>query len=173
MRDKNTFWSNASKDGLMLGGISVAYVLIIFLMSKIQGGVAVTFIMNVLSSLMWIAKFVGSLLFLRLCIQRWQAGAAEDEDGSGSRYGAAIAFLSALVYSGFHFAYITFITPDAFTESINILAQSGTLDAKSLELMKEMAPSMPLYSFIGNLIYCTLFGVIASAIFGRPKQNPF
>lgn len=172
MRDKNTFWSSAAKDGLLLGGISVAYVLIIFLMGKIQGGVGITFIMNVLSSLLWIAKFSGSLLFLRFCIHRWQSG-SEDEEGRGSRYGAAVALLSALVYSGFHFAYITFVTPDAFVESIDILAQTGALDAKSLELMKEMAPSMPLYSFIGNLIYCTLFGIIASAIFSRPKQNPF
>lgn len=173
MGDKNTFWSSASKDGLMLGGVSVAYVLIVFLMDFIPGGTVVNIVKNLLSPLLWAVKLWASLYLLRLFVRSWQP--EEENAGSQSpfRYGAAVAFLSALVYSGFYFAYVSFITPDIFMESISVMEQSGMMDANSLKMMQDMAPSMPLYSFVGNLIYCSLFGIIASSFYARPKQNPF
>ena len=49
------------------------------------------------------------------------------------------------------------------------------MDSATLEAVEEMIPSMPTYAFFGNLIYCTLYGTIVSAILSRniPSSNPF
>lgn len=174
MGDNNSFWSRASKDGLILGGVSVLYVLLVFVLGKIQAGTAGTVIVNLLSSVLWAVKLWASLYLLRLFVHRWQGSAeTEEERPGGFKYGAAVSLLSALVYSGFHFAYISFVTPDVFTQTIEMMIETGMMDANTTSMMEQMAPSMPLYSFIGNFIYCTIFGIIATSIFAKPKQNPF
>lgn len=170
MRDKNYFWNNAAKDGLMLGAISVLYFVIVFLCGKIEAGAAVSIAVNVFTTLLWVAKLWISLYALRFFILRYQAG---DEDASPFRYGAAVSLLSALVYSGLYFAFITFVTPDVFEQSVSLITESGMFSMNEMQMLEDMAPSMPLFSFIGNLLYCTLFGVIASFIFTRSTQNPF
>ena len=37
MSERNTFWNRAAKAGLVLGGVSVAYLAITFLMSLVSG----------------------------------------------------------------------------------------------------------------------------------------
>lgn len=72
-------------------------------------------------------------------------------------------------------AYITFIDPDIFAQSLDILRDNPMMDSATLEAVEEMIPSMPTYAFFGNLIYCTLYGTIVSAILSRniPSSNPF
>ena len=85
------------------------------------------------------------------------------------------ALLSAMLYSAFYLAYVSFIAPDTFSQALDILADNPMMDSNSMSAVEEMIPRMPTISFFGNLIYCWLFGTILSAIFSasiRP-QNPF
>ena len=170
MTDKNYFWNSAAKDGLMLGAISVIYFVLVFLCGKIDGGKVISIALSVFTTLLWVAKLWISLYALRYFILRYHS---QDPDGSAFKYGAAVSLLSALVYSGLYFAFITFVTPDIFQESIDLISQSGMLSKNEIDMMNDMAASMPLFSFIGNLIYCTIFGTIASFIYSRSTQNPF
>lgn len=173
MTDKNYFWNNAAKDGLMLGAVSVIYFVLVFLCGKINAGNVISIALNVFTTLLWVAKLWVSLYMLRHFILRHQKKDEGEVQASPFRYGAAVSLLSALVYSGLHFAFITFVTPDVFTESVSLITESGMFSINEMEMLENMAPSMPLFSFIGNLMYCTLFGVIASFIFTRSTQNPF
>ena len=42
-------------------------------------------------------------------------------------------------------------------------------------MLKTMLANMPKYTFLGNLIYCSIFGTILSFILSRsiPSKDPF
>ncbi|MBR3076106.1 MAG: DUF4199 domain-containing protein, partial [Bacteroidales bacterium] len=92
-------------------------------------------------------------------------------------FGAATALLSALIYSGFYLAWVLFIQPDMFKESIDAAMQlyEGIFTEAQLEQMEQLVPKMPSYTFFVNLIWCWLFGTVLSAILSRniPSRNPF
>lgn len=174
MIDKNTFWNSAAKDGLMLGAVSVIYFVVVFLCGKIEAGSFVTILVNIFTTLLWVAKLWISLYLLRYFIHRKHILDGDASDGPSFKYGAAVSMLSALVYSGLYFAFITFVTPDIFEESIGMIAESGMFSKSELTMMNDMAGVMPLYSFIGNFIYCTLFGMVATFFYTRSSsKNPF
>ena len=91
------------------------------------------------------------------------------------RLGARTALLSALLYSAFYLAYVSFIAPDTFEKALEILQDNPLLGASEMDAVEEMIPRLPTFSFFVNLFYCWLFGTVLSAILSRniPSRNPF
>ena len=87
------------------------------------------------------------------------------------------AHLSALLYSGFYLAWVTFVQPDMFKESIDLAmgAYDGMFSSEQMGMIQDMMPKMPTLSFFVNFFWCWLFGTVLSAIFSRniPSRNPF
>ena len=171
---KNIIWERAGKAGLVLGGVSIAYLLLTMLLGKVAGS-GPAFLMGLLNALLWLAKFIACIYLMRLFIRRFAAAEPEADRNRVFRFGMLTALLSAVLYSGFYLAYVSFIEPDTFSQALDMLADNPMLDSNSMSSIEEMIPRMPTISFFGNLIYCWLFGTILSAIFSasaRP-QNPF
>ena len=87
----------------------------------------------------------------------------------------ATALLSALLYSAFYLAYVSFIAPDTFEQALSVLEDNPMMDSNSMSMIEDMIPKMPTISFFVNLIWCWLFGTVLAAIFSRnvASQNPF
>ena len=172
MDDKKSFWSEAGRDGAVLGGVSIAYMLVTWGLGLLEPDTKiVNILVSVAGILLWVAKFV-------LCItlmKRFVTGFSSREGRPGFGFGAAVAFLSALVYSAFTLAYFLYINPEYFAASFEMLAASGAYDRVMLSQIEEVMPKLPVYSFFLNLVYCTLFGTILSAIFSerQNRSNPF
>lgn len=173
MENKRLIWNDAARGGILLGGVSVAYLAITQWLATLQA----PFLVSLGSAVLWIAKFAGCLLLMRALMKKF-ASANEGVTNSDSfAFGCAVAFLSALVYSVCYFAYVQFINPEFFEASMQagLQAYSSMLDSNSRDALEEMMPKLPMLTFFVNLIYCTVFGIIVSAIFSRniPSRNPF
>ena len=174
MNEKNTIWERAGKAGLVLGGISILYMLITALTKKLAVD-GPSFILGLFNFLLWGAKLVGCVYLMRFFILRFAGEQPEADRSRALNFGVLTAFLSALLYSGVSFAYTSFIAPDMYTEAISLLQDNPMMDSNMLAALDEIAPKMPVYTFFGNLIYCFLFGTILAAIFSNriAPKNPF
>ncbi len=176
MVDRHSIWDGAAKAGLVLGGVCVLYLALTALTGTFTGGgQAAAVAVGVVNALLWAAKFFGCIFLLRFYMLRWAAANPEAGTSDVFRFGRVTALLSALVYSGSYLAYVTFINPDVFSETMGLFRDNPMLDSASLEAMENMLPMMPTYAFFGNLLYCWLFGTVLSAIYSRniPPRNPF
>ena len=72
-------------------------------------------------------------------------------------------------------AYVSFIEPDTFEKTLEMLQDNPMLGAAQMDSLEELIPRMPTLSFFVNLVWCWLFGTVLAAIFSRniPPQNPF
>lgn len=176
MTEKKSIWDSASKAGLALGGISVAYIALTSLLGLLAGeGKAAAIIASVANTILWMVKFAACLFMLRFFMLRWSEANPEADNTDSFRFGRLTALFSALVYSGCYLAYTTFINPAVYDEAFSILKSNPMMNSASLQAMENILPMMPTYTFFGNLIYCWLFGVVLSAIYSRniPSKNPF
>lgn len=171
---KNSMLEQAGKAGLVLGGVSIAYMLLTMLTGKAaENGPAI--LLGLVNILLWVAKFLGCIYLMRFFILRFAANDPEADNSRAFRFGTLTALLSALIYSAFYLAYVSFIAPDTFEEALSALTDNPMLDSNTLTAVEDMIPRMPTISFFVNLIWCWLFGTILAAIFSRniSSSNPF
>ena len=172
MIERKTIWEEASRKGLILGIITITYLILgLFLDKLIAGGGARAVIGNVLTTVLWIVKTTVCIYLLYKFISRFRLDNAEAERSDCYRFGSTLSFLSALLYSAFYLAYVLFINPTIFSDAVSMM--DGMLPAEALESAQNMLPSMPAIGFFSNLIYCWLFGVILSLIFSRTGEDIF
>lgn len=174
MNEKKSIWESAGKAGLVLGGISVAYMLITMLLGKLSGNVP-GFLVGLVNVVLWIAKFAGCIYLMRYFIKKFAADDPTVDNSRAFRFGTLTALLSALIYAACYMAYTSFIAPDTFEQAMEVLQDNPMFDSNMMSEMEELMPKMPTYAFFGNLIYCWLFGTILAAIFSRniSSSNPF
>jgi hypothetical protein len=174
MTEKESIWESAGKAGLVLGGISIAYMLLTMLTGKLAGSGPV-FLLGLVNVLLWVAKLAACINLMRYFILKFAADDPTVDNARAFRFGSLTALLSALLYSAFYLAYVSFIAPDTFEEAISALTDNPLLDSNSIAAIEEMIPRMPTISFFVNLIWCSLFGTVLAAIFSRniSSSNPF
>ena len=177
MNERNTFWNQAAKAGLVLGGVSVAYLALTYLLSLVNGEGFVLILMSIIKALLWVAKLFGCIYLMKLFITRYDSLPLEEgaRRASPFSFGCLVAFLSALIYSAFYMAYTLYLAPDMIEQVVEVYKTMPQFTSDMIEELENMVPKMPTVLFFTNLVYCTLFGVIVSAFCsGRSKSsNPF
>ena len=171
---KNSLLEQAGKAGLVLGGVSIVYMLLTMLTGKAaENGPA--FLLGLVNVLLWAGKFVGCILLMRFFIMRFAMKDPTIDNSRAFRFGTLTALLSALLYSAFYLAYVSFIQPDIFEEALSALTDNPMIDSNTMSAVEDMIPRMPTMSFFFNLIRCWLFGTVLAAIFSRniSSKNPF
>ena len=172
---RKDLWDGAGKAGLVLGLVSSAYVLLTMLLTKLSGSTGMALVSTLLAFLLWALKFGGCIYLMKYFMTKF-AGAHPEADNSDTfRFGMATAFLSALIFSAFDLAYMTWVAPDAMTQAMESVTEmyGNMLPAESLDMLEEI--NLGRVTFFTNLIYCFLFGTVLSAILSRsiPSRNPF
>ena len=170
---KNIIWEQAGKAGLVLGGISILYMMLTAVTGKVAENGS-TVLMGLINILLWLAKLGGCIYLMRFFMLRFSQADPEADNARVFRFGMLTALLSALLYSAFYLAYVSFIAPDTFENAMEAITDNPMLDSNSLAAIEEMMPKMPTISFFVNLVWCWLFGTILAAIFSRniPPKNP-
>lgn len=171
---KNIIWESAGKAGLVLGGVSIVYMLCTMLTGKLAENGPVV-LLSLLNGVLWIAKFVACIYLMRLFMLRFSKADPSADNARVFRFGMLTALFSALLYSAFYLAYVSFIAPDTFEQALGMLEDNPFLDSNSMAAIEEMMPRLPTISFFVNLVWCWLFGTVLAAIFSRsiPSTNPF
>ena len=177
MNEKNLIWEHAGKAGLVLGGVSIVYMLITSLTGKLaeDAGSGLTILLTLVNFLIWVAKLCACIFLMRLFMQRFSQAAPAADNTRVFRFGARTALLSALLYSAFYLAYVSFIAPDTFEKALELVQDNPFMGSSDMAAVEEMIPRLPTFAFFANLLYCWLFGTILSAILSRniPSRNPF
>ncbi|MBR4822983.1 MAG: DUF4199 domain-containing protein [Bacteroidales bacterium] len=172
--NKNNFWNEAGKGGLILACVAIAYFFIQLLVGKGQDGGAFVKVMNFV---LWAGKFA-LCIWLMARLLRAEATDNGADRRRTFRFGMAVAFLSALIYAGFYMFYVSVIDTDFFKEAFDAMAAglASQLPSDQIDAFMNMESSMPVFSFVGNLIWCFLIGTIISAIVSNKycaPSNPF
>ncbi len=172
MTDRKSLWNEAGKAGLLLGGVSTAYLLLTALLGKVPSHKV---LLGILNFLLWAAKFAGCILLMRALMQRFVRLNPEADNSDSFRFGVVAALLSALFYAACNLAYVTFLAPDLYSAALDGVMQNPMMDANSRDALLKLEPQLPKIGFFVNLAYCFLFGTILSAILSRsiPSHDPF
>ena len=160
--DKNKLTNEAGKDGLILASAAIVFFLISHLLGKIENG---GFLLTALGFVLWVAKFTLCIWLMFAFLRKFAATSGKDRSKT-FRFGVTIALCSSLVYEGFYLLYVSVIAPDFFKGVFDALAQaySGILTTADIDRIMNMESSMPTISFFTNLIWCSLIGIVISAI---------
>lgn len=171
---RKNLWNDAGKAGLVLGGVSSAYMFISQFLSttEIPG-----FLSALIGLLLWTAKFGGCIWLMTFFMKKFAVENTEAENSATFRFGMVTAILSALVYSAVSLANVAFISADMYTEQTNMIMQqmAGMMDSNTMSQMEKTIQNLPQLTFFSNLIYCSIYGTLLSGILSRniPSKNPF
>ena len=160
-------WSLAARDGLILAAVTVVVSTLTFLTKS-------TF----LGGILWLVKLVGSIWVLRVILRRY----GNDHPGESTfGYGVIVCVLSALVCAIWSFAQYQFLFPETvqeiFAELEQSFAQMGAMMPEEFtDMMFRMQDNYAQINCITTFFWCSLLGVLFSAILSRTKRtsaNPF
>ncbi len=171
---KTSLWNEAGRAGLILGGVSIAFIAIGFLLDKIHlPGLPA----GILSVVLWAGKLWLTLHILVVCMRRFTDGAGKLRSLAFG-FGVAASLCAGLVYGAGYFAYIAYINPESVSAAFESVMQaySSQLTSDQMEAVANTQANFPAIAFFIQLIWCTLLGAIFSAIIsGRicSSDDPF
>lgn len=172
--DKKTIWDAAGKAGIAFGAISSAYM---FATQFLSSGELSAFAMMAMSSILWIAKFVGCIWLMMFFMKKIVKNHPEADNSTTFRFGAITGVLSALIYAAVSFANYEFISPDFISSQLDATMQqlAPMMDSNTMAQTEKMLSNMSSITFFSNLIYCSIYGILLSAILSRmiPSKDPF
>lgn len=172
--NRKDFWNEAGKAGLILGAISSIYM---FLTQLLTTAGVTGFLSTLLTFVLWGAKFAGCIWILMLLMKRFCQTNPSAGNSDTFRFGMLAALLSAFVYSSVSFANVAYISADLYAEQMDTMMQAYAqfMDSNMMAEMEKWTGRMPQLTFVSNMIYCTIYGIILSFILSRniPSRDPF
>lgn len=172
--NKRIIWDSAAKAGLAFGAISSVYM---FATQFLSTGEMPAFAMMAMSSILWIAKFVGCIWLMMFFMKKIVKNHPEADNSTTFRFGALTGVLSALIYAAVSFANYEFISPDFISSQLDATMQqlAPMMDSNTMAQTEKMLNNMSSITFFSNLIYCSIYGILLSAILSRmiPSKDPF
>ena len=171
---RSNSWNEASKYGLILGLISVAYLYLGHLQINLEQtglfSIAIGFVA-------WAAKFAGCILLMKHAMMKFVHCNPESTNTDTFKLGAKIALLSALVFAVITVADQLYIFPEYYQTiySAALEEYAKILPAEQVKEIKDMLVQAPKISFFGTFLYCAAYGTVLSFILSRniPSRNPF
>ena len=114
---------------------------------------------------------------MKIFMKRYVSENPDSTNSDTFKLGTAMALLSAIVYSAAAFANVAFISPELFQTQMDMMMQqmAPMMDSNTMSVMETYMENLAQITFISNLIYCFLFGMILSFILSRsiPSKDPF
>lgn len=131
-----------------------------------------------ISSILGLAKFAGLIFLMSHLMKRLMA----NYEGVGTRelrsYGRLIAFYSAIITALCAYLASSVLFPGIIQQTMDTVYQTmgSSLDANSRAAMQVLEQSFGTILMISQLLYCTIYGILLSAILSRAltaKSSPF
>ena len=172
--NKKDIWDAASRPGLALGLVSVAYLYIGNILNSSGLSVGVVSLIGVP---LWIAKFAGCIFLMKFFMNKFHTDYPEATNKDVFRMGALTALLSAFFFASLQFIDMAYLSVDFYAEQYEVVMQqySSLMDSNSLSMIKKFMDVLPQFTFVWTLIYCTVYGTVLSSILSRniPSKDPF
>ncbi len=165
--DNHIIWNEAAKSGLILGLFTGVFILLGALTSGLaSAGTAARFLAVMLNTVLWLVKFLGCLWLLRFFMLKVADRYSGVTVKSLSRLGTLTALSSAIIVSGLNLLSTLTISQEDLLTAVNTAMQAypmamGESDRIAIE---RMAGWLPQITFFVTLIYCFIYGTVASKI---------
>ena len=171
--DNKTLWNEAGRVGFVFGGFSSLCLVL-------QEGAALTgstFLVQAAAIILWAVEFFGCILLMK----KYMLDLRDKFDGvtmeETYHFGRRVALLSGLILAAVDAALIMKMPQDTVESVISELntAVSGKLGAGFEGEVGKFVDKLPLYTFLGQWLYCFLYGSLLSGIMSRYiyLQGPF
>ena len=171
---KKGIWDRAAKAGLVFGAVSSVYMFVTQFLSTSN---MPPFAMTALSAVLWIAKFVGCIWLMKFFMNKLTKDFPQAGNSDTFWFGALAGVLSALIFAAVSFANLEFISPDFYSSQREAAMQqfAPMMDSNTLATTEKILENLPSITFFSNLIYCSIYGILLSAILSRmiPSKDPF
>ena len=157
-------------DGLYLSLVTIIYSLIVAVMMPES---------FLIKTLLWIIKFGGCLYLLWYFMKRWSSQFDTITYSQSYNYGFIICLLSSVMCACYSYIQVEWLFPEQTEQAITLaketMAQQGTLDSATEDIMDRFFGNFGRISMFVSLFYYIIFGSIASAITANftKKTNPF
>ena len=171
---KRDILNSASLSGAVLGGVTIGASLI----SQNMAGVSSSFLIMMVTALLWTAKFIGCIYIMRHFMKKLTEDYSGASNGDTFRQGIYAALFSAILIAAYNYLYLSVINPEYVENTMNTMytLYQGMLDSNSLAMLEKMASmNLAAITSLSQLVYCFLYGTILSSILSRnvPSRNPF
>ena len=171
---RTNLWNIAARYGLALGLISSLYSLVTTLMT--EAGIS-PLLVSLFTGILWVVKLIGCIWLMKHAMRSYAKTSKVISNKDTLRLGVVTAALSAVVFAAFSFASISYLFADFYEMQMQqVLSQmTPMMDSNSHGMVDKVLQRMPQISFFSNMIYCTAYGTVLSAILSRniPSDNPF
>lgn len=167
--DKKTIWNEGAQAGLALGLFTALFLYAGQLTAPLaNGGTALRLLSTLLSVALWLVKFGGCLFLLIFLMKRFYAKYGNAGSGQLFSFGVVTALTSALIVAGVTLFNATVLFTDQLQELSNTMMQTYSsmgLGDSDMAMLERVMGKLPQIYFFTTLIYCFLFGTVASKIF--------
>ena len=171
--DSKTLWNEAGRVGFVFGGFS-SLCLILKMGASLTGS---SFLVQAAAIILWAVEFFGCILLMK----KYMLDLRDKYDGATVEdlyhFGRRVALLSGLILAAVD-AFITMKIPPETVE--NVVSELSTAVSSQFGSdyegeVSRFVDKLPLYTFIGQWLYCFLYGSLLSAIMSRYifLQGPF
>ena len=171
--DNKTLWNEAGRVGFVFGGFSSLCLVL-------QEGAALTgstFLVQAAAIILWAVEFFGCILLMKKYMLDLRDKFDDVTMVDAYRFGRRVALLSGLILAAVDAVIIMKMPQDTVESVISELntAVSGKLGAGFEGEVGRFVDKLPLYTFLGQWLYCFLYGSLLSAIMSRYifLQGPF
>ena len=171
--DNKTLWNEAGRVGFVFGGFSSLCLVL-------QEGAALTgstFLVQAAAIILWAVEFFGCILLMKKYMLDLRDKFDDVTMVDAYRFGRRVALLSGLILAAVDAVIIMKMPQDTVESVISELntAVSGKLGAGFEGEVGKFVDKLPLYTFLGQWLYCFLYGSLLSAIMSRYifLQGPF
>ena len=163
--DNKTLWNEAGRVGFVFGGFSSLCLVL-------KEGAGLTnshFLVMAAAIILWAVEFFGCILLMK----KYMLDLRDKYDGvtmvDTYRFGRRVALLSGLILAAVDALIIMKMPQETVTSVMGELsaAMPASLGSVSEDDLGRLVDKLPLYTFIGQWLYCFLYGSLLSAILSR------
>ncbi|GEM_PF-2704169 len=160
---RKSIWNAAAAPGLFLG----LFTGVILLFNMWAGLIGNQIFTGVLISLLWVIKVFGCIWILKVFIIQYSVQESAPKSKS-IQFGLIVAAASALISAGCYLGILKSYDPQQLADTLNTVTEQYSALAgnnpETVSALKEMTNNFIPISFVFRLIYCFLFGAVATWI---------
>ncbi|MCR5003081.1 MAG: DUF4199 family protein [Bacteroidales bacterium] len=160
-------WNNAGKAGAVLGLVVIVYSLITTLIAKTYTSLAVMTVLHFAGYVLWFAKLIGCFLLMKYFITRQARNYSGVTPGDSLRYGAKIAFFSALICAAYVLWSMSTIDQEGLTMLFKEAMANVPVDSNTQASIDGIINNAPVIFTVTQFLYCFIYGWIISAVIAR------
>lgn len=163
--ENKQIWNEAARVGILFGAFS-SVCLLLKEASALTGS---TFVVKAAAIVLWAVEFFGCIWLMKRQMTLFLDKYDQVTPERLYRFGCRVALLSGLILAAAD-AFLIMQMPQETVQNVlnELSAEMGAkLGATATAEMERMADHLPLLTFIGQWIYCYLYGSLLSSIMSR------